>query len=162
MVRLGGVTCGHYEHTGMTPEFKLEHISDVVEELKPLAVDHHAEVNFFSDTALDIDWDRYGRSQKMYCFITCRVDGELIGWLGFWVHPHIRHKSYLVAIEDWYYIKPEYRRRGWGKKMFESAEGALKAGGVKRIMVSCKTYQDYTPLLEGLGYVNYEKNFTKI
>jgi GNAT superfamily N-acetyltransferase len=98
----------------------------------------------------------------MYCFITCRIDGELVGWIGFWVHPHIRHKSYLVAIEDWYYLKPEYRRRGWGKKMFENAEGALKAGGVKRIMVSCKTYQDYTPLLEGLGYINYEKNFTKI
>jgi hypothetical protein len=45
--------------------------------------------------------------------------------------------------------------------MFENAEGALKAGGVKRIMVSCKTYQDYTPLLKNLGYINYEKNFTK-
>jgi L-amino acid N-acyltransferase YncA len=145
----------------MTPEFAIEHIADVVDELKPLTVDHHAEVNFFSDTTLDIDWDRYGRSQKMYCFVTCRVGGELVGWIGFWVHPHIRHKNYLMAFEDWYYLKLEYRRRGWGKKMFENAEGALKAGGVKRIMVSCKTYQDYTPLLEGLGYINYEKNFTK-
>jgi hypothetical protein len=46
--------------------------------------------------------------------------------------------------------------------MFEFVEKELKAGGVKRIMVSCKTYQDYTPLLEGLGYIHYEKNFTKV
>ena len=145
----------------MKPEFKLENIGDVVEELKPLTVDHHAEVNFFDDTALDIDWDRYSKSWKMYCFVTCRIGGELVGWIGFWVHPHIRHKNYLMAFEDWYYLKPEYRRRGWGKQMFEFAESTLTVGGVKRITVSCKTYQDYTPLLEKLGYINYEKNFTK-
>lgn len=145
----------------MTPKFKIEHIANVVDELKPLTVDHHAEVNFFNDTPLDIDWDRYCKSWQMYCFVTCRLGGKLIGWIGFWVHPHIRHKSYLTAFEDWYYLQPEYRSRGWGKKMFEFAENSLKSNGVRRIMASCKTYQDYTPLLEGLGYINYEKNFTK-
>jgi hypothetical protein len=29
-------------------------------------------------------------------------------------------------------------------------------------MMSCKSYQDYTPLLESLGYVHFEKHFTKI
>jgi GNAT superfamily N-acetyltransferase len=66
-----------------------------------------------------------------------------------------------MAFEDWYYLKPEYRRRGWGKQMFKFAEWMLESSKVKRIMISCKTYQDYTPLLEGLGYINYEKNFTK-
>jgi GNAT superfamily N-acetyltransferase len=146
----------------MTPEFKIEHIGDVVEELAPLTVAHHAEISFLSDTPLDIDWSRYEKVKRMYCFVTCRIGGELIGWVGFFVSPPIRRKSYLVGYEDWYYLKPEYRGRGWGKKMFEFAEKALTAGGVKRIMISCKTYQDYTPLLEGLGYIFYEKNFTKV
>jgi GNAT superfamily N-acetyltransferase len=59
-------------------------------------------------------------------------------------------------------MKPEYRGRGWGKAMFEHAENTLKRGGVKRIMMSCKSYQDYTPLIESLGYVHFEKHFTKI
>jgi len=146
----------------MTPEFKVEHIGDVIEELAPLTVDHHAEVNCFYDTDLNIDWDRYKKAKNVYCFTTCRLDGKLVGWVGFFVHPPIRHKGYLVAYEDWYYLQPEYRGRGWGKAMFEHAENTLKRGGVKRIMMSCKSYQDYTPLLENLGYVHFEKHFTKI
>jgi hypothetical protein len=59
-------------------------------------------------------------------------------------------------------MKPEHRGQSWGKAMFKYAENALKLGGVKRIMMSCKSYQDYTPLLESLGYVYFEKHFTKI
>jgi len=146
----------------MTPTLKIEHIGDVIEELAPLTVDHHAEVNCFYDTDLNIDWEQYKKSQHVYCFIACRLEGKLIGWIGFFVHPPIRHKGYLVAYEDWYYLKPEYRGRGWGKAMFACAEQALKLSGVKRIMMSCKSYQDYTPLLESLGYVQFEKHFTKI
>jgi hypothetical protein len=49
----------------MTPEFAVEHIGDVVEELAPLTVAHHAEVNCFYDTDLTIDWDRYKKAKNV-------------------------------------------------------------------------------------------------
>ncbi len=146
----------------MKPSLKVEHIEDIVDELLPLAIKHHAEVNAFSDTELDIDWLRYSVAKHSYRLITCRVDGKLVGWIGFFVYDHMRHKGYRIAKEDWYYVDPEYRGNGIGKGMFKYAENVLRNADVKRVMISCKVDHDHTGLIESLGYTNYEKNFTKV
>jgi GNAT superfamily N-acetyltransferase len=146
----------------MKPSLKVEHIEDIVDELLPLAIKHHAEVNAFSDTELDIDWRRYSVAKHSYRLITCRVDGKLVGWIGFFVYDHMRHKGYRIAKEDWYYVDPEYRGNGIGKGLFKYAENVLRNADVKRVMISCKVDHDHTGLIESLGYTNYEKNFTKV
>ena len=133
-----------------------------MDELLPLAIKHHAEVNAFSDTPLDIDWLRYSVAKHSYRLITCRVDGKLVGWIGFFVYDHMRHKGYRIAKEDWYYVDPEYRGNGIGKGLFKYAENVLRNADVKRVMISCKVDHDHTGLIESLGYTNYEKNFTKV
>jgi GNAT superfamily N-acetyltransferase len=146
----------------MKPSLKVEHIEDIVDELLPLAIKHHAEVNAFPDTKLDIDWRRYSVAKHSYRLITCRVDGKLVGWIGFFVYDHMRHKGYRIAKEDWYYVDPEYRGNGIGKGLFKYAENVLRNADVKRVMISCKVDHDHTGLIESLGYTNYEKNFTKV
>lgn len=146
----------------MSPEFKIEHIEDIIDELAPLAVEHHTEVNVFDDTPLNINWDQYKKIRNMYLMATCRVGEDLIGWVGFFVYDHMRHIGYKMAKEDWYYIQPKYRGNGIGKALFKYAENVLRKGGVKRVMVSCKVDHDHTGMIESLGYTNHEINFTKI
>lgn len=146
----------------MSPLFGVERVEDIVDELAPLAVEHHAEVNVFSDVPLDIDWRKYEAASKSYRLIVCRVDNKLVGWVGFFIADHIRHIGYKIAKEDWYYVIPEVRGAGIGKALFKYAENVLRNAGVKRVMMSCKVDHDHTGLIESLGYTYYEKNFTKV
>jgi GNAT superfamily N-acetyltransferase len=146
----------------MTVTYRTEKLSKVFVDLLPLIEPHWAEVNEF-DTPLDIDWLRYFSAEQAnnYHLTTVRLNGELIGWVGFWVNPHVRHKTMLMAREDWYYIVPEHRKQGWGEQMFREAERALTQRGVVRIQLSCKVQQDHTQLFKKLDYRFYEKHFTK-
>jgi len=146
----------------MSPLFGVERVEDIVDELAPLAVEHHAEVNAFSDVPLDINWNRYSMARDMYQLITCRIGDELVGWIGFFVYDHMRHIGYKIAKEDWYYVVPKCRGNGIGKALFKYAENVLRNAGVNRVMMSCKVDHDHAGLIESLGYTHYEKNFTKV
>ena len=147
----------------MDATYQLENIMSVANELLPLVVEQNKEVNFWQDTPLDIDWERYDRANSygMYCLITCRTQGKLVGWIGYFVGTHTRHRNMNMAREDWYYIQPEYRGRGWGRQLFKFAEEYLKTIGVDRIVISTKLSHDHSRILEGLGYQEYERHFTK-
>ena len=147
----------------MTPTYQLESIIAIKDELLPLCVDHNREVNFWPETPLDIDWARYENSERagIYKLITCRLDGWLIGYIGYWVGSHSRHLSMNMAREDWYYIQPEYRGRGWGRELFKQAEQYLKSISVDRIVISTKLAHDHSRTLTRLGYIEYERHFTK-
>lgn len=145
-----------------TPVYATEKLNRVFVDMLPLVAAHWEEVNEF-DVPLDIDWNRYliADQNGAYHLTTVRLDCQLIGWVGFWIQTHIRHKSMLMAREDWYYLRPEHRLQGWGKRMFCEAESALKQRGVDRIQISCKVRQDHGQLFESLDYRYYEKHFTK-
>ena len=147
----------------MDATYQLENIRFAQDDLLELVVEHNREVNFWPETPLDIDWERYIASDlhNMYRLITCRVGGRLVGWIGYWVSTHTRHRNMNMAREDWYYLQPEYRGRGWGREMFKFAEEYLKTIGVDRIVISTKLSHDHSRILEGLGYQEYERHFTK-
>lgn len=148
----------------MAYNFRVDLLSNCLNEINRLAVDHHAEVNVFSDVPLDINWQKYLQCEKSgnYLLVVVESDGEIVGWLGFFVYEHMRHNGYKIAKEDWYYVVPQCRGNGIGRDLFAFAEAKLKELGVSRVMVSCKTKHDHTRLLESLGYDNHEKNFTKV
>jgi GNAT superfamily N-acetyltransferase len=143
-------------------KIRTERLATAVSEIAPLAQAHWEEVNVF-DVPLDIDWNQYLKLDQVgrYNLTTVRISERLVGWLGFFVYPHLRHQNLLLAREDWYYVVPDSRSQGLGRKLFTHAELNLRDHGVDRIMVSCKVHQDHTGLLESLGYQHYEKNFTK-
>lgn len=148
----------------MTVRYSITSSFLYLDEMQAMAVDHHAEVNVFDDVPLDISWGRYFAAETAgnYLLVVATSDAELVGWIGFFMYDHMRHKGYKIAKEDWYYVAPDFRGKGVGKGLFQFAEESLKEMGVRRVMVSCKVDHDHTGLIESMGYENHEKNFTKV
>ena len=94
--------------------------------------------------------------------ITCRNDAELIGYIIFFVSPHLHYKSCITATEDLYFVKKEFRKGRVGIKLFQYAEKVLKDRGVQRIVMHTKVHLDNTKLFEYLGYKQTDKVFSKI
>ena len=135
-----------------------------LEEMKPILFDHYEELCPVKDFPLDPDWDAYKRydDANMLRCVTCRADGELIGYIIFFIHPHIHYKTCLTAVEDVYYVKKEFRKGRVGIRLFKYAEDILKGIGVNRIIYGTKVYLDNTKLFEYLGYKHTDKVFTKL
>lgn len=133
-------------------------------ELAPILPIHYEELCVTKDFPLDPDYAAYDRMQKagMLRAITCRSDGELVGYIIFFVHPHIHYKSCVTAFEDLYYVKKEFRKGRVGIKLFQFAESVLKGTGVHRIIMHTKIHMDNSRLFEYLGYKNSDKLFTKL
>ena len=94
--------------------------------------------------------------------ITCRVDGELIGYIVFIVQPHLHYKDCITAFEDLYFIKKEWRKGRLGIRLFQYAEKVLKERGVNRIIMHTKVHLDHSSIFEYLGYKHSDKLFTKM
>jgi hypothetical protein len=145
--------------------YQEEKLSQFLPEFKALLEPHMAEINvlYRDGEELDPDFNRYFKMQEAdaYVLMTCRKDGELIGYIGFVVVPNLRFKNCTMAYEDLYYLKPENRQGRTGYKLFTESEQLLKKRNVNRIVLSCKTFQDHSRLFDHLGYEFYEKHFTK-
>jgi len=137
---------------GFLPEF---------ERLLPL---HYEELSVTKEFPLEPDYEGYRRVAQagMLRCITCRADGELIGYIIFFVSPHLHYKSCVTATEDIYFVRKEYRKGRIGIRLFQYAEDALKRRGVQRIVVNTKIHLDNSRLFEYLGYKITDKVFTKM
>ena len=135
-----------------------------VEEMKQLFPIHYDELCVTKDFPLEPDYDAYKRicDAGMLRCITCRVDSELIGYIIFYIQPHLHYKSCKTAFEDIYFIKKEYRKGRTGIRLFQYAEEVLKGIGVNRIIMHTKIHLDNSRLFEYLGYKLTDKLFTKL
>jgi len=68
----------------------------------------------------------------------------------------------VLATEDIYYLKPEYRKGRTAIKMFKFAEQYLKTLNVDMIKYGTKIHSDNTSLFEYMGYSFTEKVYTKM
>lgn len=135
-----------------------------IDELEKIFPEHYDELCVTKDFALEPDYDAYRRmaAAGMLRTITCRCDGELIGYIVFIVQPHLHYKSCMTAFEDIYYVKKEYRKGRVGIRLFQYAESVLKQRGVKRIIMHTKIHLDNSRLFEYLGYKHTDKLYTKL
>jgi GNAT superfamily N-acetyltransferase len=68
-------------------------------------------------------------------------DGKtLVGYVGFFVQPHIHYQNTLTAVEDLFLLSAPYRKGGNGLKMFSTAIDALRELGVKRVILHSKVH----------------------
>ena len=143
--------------------YQEERIGDFLEEVKPLLQKHYEEISASKAFPLSPDYVAYVQMQslEMLTCVTCRDDGVLIGYIAYFVKPHLHYLTCKTAVEDLYFIEPEYRKGMTGIKLFKKAEEVLKAKGVQRIIMSCKTNLDHTKIFERLGYRFFEKHFDK-
>jgi GNAT superfamily N-acetyltransferase len=135
-----------------------------VDEFEKLFPEHYEELCVVKDFELNPDYAAYKRmcDAGMLRCITCRCDGELIGYIIFIIQPHLHYMSCKTAFEDIYFIRKEYRRGRVGIKLFQYAENVLKGIGVDRIVMHTKVHLDNSRLFEYLGYKMTDKIFTKL
>jgi GNAT superfamily N-acetyltransferase len=133
-------------------------------ELVPILPAHYEELCVTKDFPLEPHFEGYDRlnAAGMLKAVTCRSDGELVGYIIFIVQPHLHDKSCVTAFEDLYYVRKEYRKGRTGIKLFQFSEKVLKGAGVKRIIMHTKVHMDNSRLFEYLGYKNTDKLFTKL
>jgi len=136
----------------------------VLNEMDDLFPDHYEELCVTKEFDYEPDYDAYKRLAQagMLRCITCRADGELIGYIIFFISPHLHYKSCVTATEDIYFVKKEYRKGRVGIKLFQYAEKVLKQFGINRIVMHTKVHLDHSKLFEYLGYKWTDKVFTKI
>jgi len=145
--------------------YQIEKYSDVVPELAILYPEHYKEVEgpIAVGEELDLDWDQYKNLDNagMIQLVTCRIDGELIGYILYIISRHLHVKSCLTAYEDIYFLRKQHRKGRTGIKLFQFAEQHLKSLHVNKILCSTKVHQDNSKLFEYLGYSFIEKLFSK-
>jgi GNAT superfamily N-acetyltransferase len=148
----------------MAVTYQEESVVKVLEEVQPLLNEHYEEVSITKNFPLNPDYSAYLNMDAagFVSCITCRNDGELIGYIVFFVRPHLHYLSCKTAHEDIYFIKKEYRKGSIGVKLFKKAEEILKEKSVNRILLSCKTNMDHSKIFERLGYRFFEKHFDKL
>jgi hypothetical protein len=93
--------------------------------------------------------------------LTCRKDGQVIGYHVSIVRPHLHYKSSLSAFTDMYFVKKEHRKGMVGVKIFIEAEKSLKARGVEKLFTGTKLSLDMGKIFERLGWVETERLYTK-
>lgn len=63
-------------------------------------------------------------------------DGDrIVGGLGGMYNPHPYNINTLIGIEHFWYVEPEYRKKGAGKKLIQSFEDWLYGHGVQYMMM---------------------------
>jgi GNAT superfamily N-acetyltransferase len=137
---------------------------DFLYELEQIFPEHYEELCVTKDFPLDPDYDAYRRLAQagMLRCITCRMGGDLIGYIVFTIQPHLHYRSCKTAFEDIYYVKKEFRKGRIGIKLFQYAEKVLKEHGVNRIIMHTKIHLDNSRLFEYLGYKHTDKLYTKL
>lgn len=147
----------------MTIEYSVSNIADCFDEVFGLLAGHYEELSVTKQYELKPDFAVYREYDKRRAakVILCKCDGAIIGYIVFFVTPHLHYLDCLLAVEDIYYLKPEYRKGRIGLKMFKFAESYLESIGVNMVKYSTKVHSDNSALFEYLGCHLTEKVFLK-
>lgn len=147
----------------MTVEFSVIKVSDNLDKVMGLLEQHYEELSVTKNFKLNPDYQIYLEAEKKGTCraIACLNEGEIIGYIVYFIGINLHYKDCLLATEDIYYLKPEYRRGLTGLRMFKFAEDYLKTLGVNMVRYSTKTHMDNTRLFEFLGCSLIEKVFIK-
>lgn len=145
--------------------YQSESYTACVPELALIYPEHYKELEtpVAGNYELDLDWDQYKALDQvnMIHLITCRKEGELIGYILYIVSRHLHVKTCLTAYEDIYFLRKAHRKGRTGIKLFQFAEQYLKSQNVNKILCSTKVHQDNSRLFEYLGYSFIEKLYSK-
>lgn len=64
----------------------------------------------------------------------------LVGYIGWFIQPHMHYRSTLTAVDDLFLLDPQHRRGLAGYRMFETSLAALRELGVHRALLHEKVH----------------------
>jgi GNAT superfamily N-acetyltransferase len=112
------------------------------DEIKPLHEAHYAETETrYKKHTVAVNYAHMGKCDDegtMRCFGARLVDSErLVAYLFVYIN-HSAHDSSLCAVEDAYYVLPEYRGSGLARRLLQYSEKRLKEMGADYFFMSSK------------------------
>jgi hypothetical protein len=135
-------------------EFRREPFDAIADELPMIFREHYNEIAHFKDIQLSPDYEKYSKMDAaggMRIFTArSKVDGQLIGYAFFFVHPNIHYKSSKQAVQDLLFISKE--KRGFGRAFIAWCDERLKEERCEVVYHHVKAKHNFGPLLEKLGY----------
>lgn len=136
--------------------YQEERFSEAKHETVDLVAEHWREITENPDTDMkpDLDWDWFANADELGLLraFTVRVDGVLVGYIVFLLMTLPHYKTFLVACDDAFFLKKEYRNGMVGVKMFREAEKMLAGYGVKRVIYHEKHKAPTGKVFKYLGY----------
>lgn len=146
--------------------FSEEGVSDLRHDskIKELSEAHHKEIPIMK-TDLDLDYDKYYLIEKLdkLRIYTVRLEDtyELAGYSIFVLNEHILFKSKVTASQNALYIDPKYRGMHIGRGLLEYSERCLIEDEVDAIMQHVPEVNNFSGLVESLGYNKLETVYIK-
>lgn len=143
--------------------FQQETFDDVYEPLQALFPLHWEELALDKDIIpLDPDYDVYRQAEKagQLLVITCRKEGEIIGYFVGFVRTDLHYKTCLTCRMDIFFIHPDHRKSSLGIKLFTELKNVCQQRGVRRIVLGSKCHKDASILFERLGYTEIERFYS--
>ncbi len=142
-----------------------ERLSQIRDEAWPLLLRHWEEIALNKETTpLDPDWDAYKRLEDagVLHVTTLRLDGELIGYVSFFVGPNFHYKTKIVASDDIFYLAPEHRQGLLGRSLLKAAHMAVIAAGATKIVHRHKHHMDIGPVFRSMRFELIEHVYAKV
>lgn len=141
--------------------FQQESLTQVLPEVEVVLKDHWEE---FHDREPNFNWEVYKTydAAGIICLVTVRDSGKLIGYHLSYVFPYLHQQDELSAFMDIFYLYPEYRQKGIGKKLFMTAEQIYKEKNVKRIRAGYRISKPLDSMYSSLGYKEIEITTEKV
>jgi N-acetylglutamate synthase-like GNAT family acetyltransferase len=127
-------------------------VDKVIDEIRPFIPQHYREVGY---PEKEPDWDQYKKlgQSGIYWMVTKRIDGKIIGYVGFLVYRHL-HFSEKTAEIDTVYVLPEHR--GFtAYRLLKEALNNIKEMNVTRVRALEKN-KGLIRILERLGFEKTE------
>jgi len=144
--------------------FAVESLTENLESLKPMFPLHWQELALNKDQVpLDPQYDIYlardARAEVM--FIAGREAGEIMAYFVGFVAPGLHYKTCLTLTMDIFWVKPEYRGKSAGIRLFKTVEAEARRRGVQRMFMGSKLHKDAGWLFETLDYKPVETYYSK-
>lgn len=145
--------------------FAVESLTDNLESLKPLFPLHWAELALDQDAiALDPQYDVYLRRDALgeVLFVAGRQAGELIAYFVGFIARGLHYRTCLTLHMDIFWVRPEFRGKSAGVRLFKTVEAEAKRRGAQRMFMGSKLHKDAGWLFEHLGYRPVETYYSKL
>ena len=114
-------------------EYKQEFLCTCLDDFKPMLEEHWKEVALHQDSIkLDPDYDQYYRLEEegaLRCFTARDDEGTPIGYVVFFLRPHMHYKDTLWAYMDILYVDPNHRGAKVPINLIKFAEQCLERDG---------------------------------
>lgn len=147
----------------MDIQYKIANNKEVFPKISQMFERHYEELSVTKGFKLNPDYEIYKQADERNTLkiVIAQENDEIVGYIVYFVGINLHYKDCLLATEDIYYLKPEYRKGLIGPRMFVFAEKYLQSIGVNMIRYSTKTHLDNSRLFEFLGCNFVEKVYTK-